>query len=241
VLDSTSEDETSNNSTDRISSGDIGNGTIEEKVARVEDVAGEPISLDYDSEAGMTDDGDEDHGEIDISDTSEPYQKEYSSWKPLDNNISETRTGQRIHMTYGQTLAVLGQFDLSVLSGVVNISGAFCSSKSPIQRVTAPLTEPLPVLRCVSSDGARIDLLNVPDNENFESLSRVSRLFCDIWSCRCPNCAEMGENYTFRKVRSCIHTRDIAYAVVGYRFKRSVFTASHSSYGISSILATSYI
>jgi hypothetical protein len=201
------DDGISNSPDESTSHGHLDRLSVEIKVSEVENLTRDPTDLDYDSEAGMTAEMDEDEG--DNSDALEALRKEYSSWKPLDNNISETRTGQRIHMIYGQTLAILGQFDLSVLSGVVSISGAYCSSKSPIQRVIAPLTAPLPVIRCASSDGAGLDLLNVPEKENLERLGRVSGLFRDIWSCQCPNCAEMGEKYTFRKVRKCRDTRFI--------------------------------
>lgn len=160
----------------------------------------EPTSLDYDSEAGMADKQLPDQGYAGSSESHLTLKKELSSWKPLDGNISSTQIGQRIHMTYGQTLAILGQFDLNVHNGVISIYGAFLGPKSPIRRVISPSTEPLPVIRCVSSDGAQIDLLNVPADENFESLGRISGHFRDIWSCKCPNCQEMGDDFTFRKV-----------------------------------------
>jgi hypothetical protein len=160
----------------------------------------EPINLDYDSEAGMTSDQNEDQGDIASSELNITLNKELSTWRPSDGNISNTKIGQRIHMNYGQTLVILGQFDLNIHSGVINVYGTFLGSKSPIQRIVSPSTEPLPSIRCVSSDGAEIDLLNVPADESFENLGRISGLFQDIWSCKCPNCQELGYQFTFRKV-----------------------------------------
>lgn len=158
------------------------------------------LDLDYDSEAGMDNIDFEGNGATNGSEVEVLPMQEFSSWKPSQNNVSSTPGGQRIYMNYGQTLAVMGQFDLKAQSGVVSICGTFLNSQSSIQRIIAPLTEPMPVIRCVSSDGASIDLLDVPQSESYENLGRVSGMFKDIWTCKCPKCSETGTRSTFRKV-----------------------------------------
>jgi hypothetical protein len=179
-----------------------GNVAVEQATAgRIpESATNDILDLDYDSEAGM--DNVESEAQMVMNGSSRdklPVQ-EFSSLKPMHNNVLSTSSGQRIHMNYGQTLAVMGQFDLKAQSGVISIYGTFLNSQSAIQRIDAPLTEPMPVIRCVSSDGAAIDLLDVPQHESYENLGRVSGLFRDIWTCKCPKCSETGSRSTFRKV-----------------------------------------
>jgi hypothetical protein len=167
--------------------------------------------LDYDSEEGMTDDVVGELGTVIESTPSNVEFREISTWKPFSNNISETNSGQRIHLNYGQTLAILGQYDLNVHVGIISVYGAFIGSKSGIRRIVSPSTELLPIIRCVSSDGADIDVLNVPSAENYETLGRCSALFRDIWNCSCPNCHEVGQHLSFSKVRALLAVKFTAY------------------------------
>jgi polynucleotide 5'-hydroxyl-kinase GRC3/NOL9 len=147
--------------------------------------------LDYDSEEGMKiEDGESSADEI--------VPTEYSTWRETKDNLNVTERGQKVHLQHKQTLAILGQYTIKVNKGVVSISGGFLTPKSKIQKVVAPSTEPIPVLRCASADGAEVDLMSANEDEDFSRL--LSPLFRGIWSCQCPICSETDAKFTFRKI-----------------------------------------
>jgi hypothetical protein len=175
--------------------------------------AGSQPDLDYDSEAGMSPEfGGDDESEnlIDAHDSS-PAQVQLSTWVPSSDvhpsksngNVQRLCQGeQRVKFIYGQTLAVLGQYDLKVLSGVITVYGATITPKSDARRIVAPSTHPLPVLRCVSGDGAEAQFLSVlREDESLKSMERVSPLFKDIWHCECGKFALDELGHSFTKVR----------------------------------------
>jgi polynucleotide 5'-hydroxyl-kinase GRC3/NOL9 len=137
-----------------------------------------------------------------------PMEVQLSTWGPSNDvhpnkskeNVQLLPQGQqRVKLTYGQTLAVLGQYDLKVLSGVITVYGVLLTPKSDTRRIVAPSTHPLPVIRCVSGDGAEVQFLSIlREDESLKSMERVSPLFKGIWHCECGKYAldELGHSFT---------------------------------------------
>jgi hypothetical protein len=119
---------------------------------------------------------------------------------PDERSFSAFDAGERVKMRNGQALCVAGQYYLRVLSGGVTL---YCSSLvpgSPTQRVVAPSTEPLPVIHCVTHEGAEIEISNVSEHEDFETLGGVSPLFRGIWTGWATG-SSPGPKRTFHLVR----------------------------------------
>ena len=154
------------------------------------------------------DEGGESGSEIDAQDPTLDVQ--LSTWTPSngeqpiqskDNLLRRFEGAQQVRLAYGKTLAILGQYDLKVVSGVVTVYGAFLTPKSETARVIAPSTHALPILRCVSSDGAELQVLSIKHkNESLKCLEKVSPLFGGIWHCECGKYALDELGYTFTKV-----------------------------------------
>jgi hypothetical protein len=162
-------------------------------------------SLDYDSEAGMSDDAasrvDTESLHIHTEPTGDII---LSSWHATGDNFKLIgATEERIKLSYNDTLTIVGQYHLKVRSGVIAIYGAILTARSPVIKVVAPSTELLPVIRCVSGDHAEIVLSNVSANEDMEQLERVNPEFGGIWKCRCSKCSVHHSQRTFTKVMSC--------------------------------------
>jgi hypothetical protein len=132
-----------------------------------------------------TDDGESDD-EISVV-TRPAAQSSIELWKELLNSCPDKQSfsvfdgGERVKMRNGQTLCVAGQYYIRVLSGAVILCRALLSSRSPVQRIVAPTTEAIPVIRCVVTGGAEIEISNVGRHEDFETLGIVSPLFLGMW------------------------------------------------------------
>jgi hypothetical protein len=105
-----------------------------------------------------------------------------SSWKPTSTNVrSSTTKGERLYLAYGQTLTVLGHYKLKVLEGLITISGTFLTPTSAEQEVLTTSVFALPPIKCISSAGAEIELLQLPTRRrHFEGLQRLSPLFSNL-------------------------------------------------------------
>jgi polynucleotide 5'-hydroxyl-kinase GRC3/NOL9 len=105
-----------------------------------------------------------------------------SSWTPTSTNIiSRTTEAERLHLTYGQTLTVLGYYKLKVLNGLVTILGAFLTPSSMEHEVLTTSVSALPSIKCISSAGAEIELFHIPSHErHLQSLQQLSPLFENI-------------------------------------------------------------
>jgi len=113
-----------------------------------------------------------------------------STWIPTAENFDNADgLAEKLHLSFGETLSVLGYYDLSVVSGAITISGAYLSAGAQL-RVIAPVTEVVPQLRCVST-AAHVELLHCREIENLMSqMSRLLPLFCGLGRCRCEACLD---------------------------------------------------
>jgi hypothetical protein len=109
------------------------------------------------------------------------------SWKklidarPNADSFAVVDDGERVRLDFGQKLCVAGQFYLRVFVGEVWICGSRLGPETPAQRVIAPSTEHLPVISA-SVDGTEVEISNVDEYEDYETLGGVSPLFRGIWA-----------------------------------------------------------
>jgi hypothetical protein len=105
-----------------------------------------------------------------------------SSWTPTSTNVvSCTTKAERLHLSYGQTLAVLGHYKLRVLDGLIIISGTFLTPSSTEQEIFTTSMFALPPIKCISSAGAMIELSHLPTRtRSLQNFQRLSPLFGDI-------------------------------------------------------------
>ncbi|KAF2144519.1 uncharacterized protein K452DRAFT_306341 [Aplosporella prunicola CBS 121167] len=79
----------------------------------------------------------------------------------------------------GQTIAILGQYDLVVTKGVVMLYGAILRAGPQTRRILAPASHALPVIRCLSPDGSEVQLKSV--RLELGSLENLSPLYGRLW------------------------------------------------------------
>jgi len=161
-------------------------------------------SIDYDSEAGMSEECasriDTESPTVHTESTTDAI---LSTWMAKEGNFAALdTTGERIKLSYNETLAIVGQYKIKVLHGVVSIYGAILTPKSPQETVLAPSTELLPSIRCVSGDWAEIELSSVSEDEDLENLERVNPTFGGIWKCQCSKCSVHTSRQSYSKVAS---------------------------------------
>jgi hypothetical protein len=128
-----------------------------------------------------------------------------SSWMPTSTNIvSSNPTADRLLLTYGQTLSILGQYKLKVHDGLVTISGTFLTPASTEQEVTATSVYALPPIKCISSGGAEIEIQHLPPRRrSLQQLQQLSPLFDNILygsSTTGPSFIKVPSNVLSRKV-----------------------------------------
>jgi hypothetical protein len=131
-------------------------------------------NLDYDSEDGMEDDVEravEEHENLNL---------DYGSWQPNRKNRVLEKNGQRLKLKHNDSFSLVGECRLIVLQGVISLRGAILTAGSEHWLVTAPVIEPLPVIKCLSSDGAELFLHHI-EQESYRSLSKLSHLFNDLF------------------------------------------------------------
>lgn len=127
-----------------------------------------------------------------------------SSWSQTKENcVHGNSNSERIAMNNGQTLSVWGQYRLQVLQGLIIIAGTFLAAEAPALEVYAPLTSSIPVLKCIKSEGALIEISSIrADEHTTEVLNRVSPLYSPgtsaIW------CRSTDSQQSFSKVRHCL-------------------------------------
>ncbi|KAI9876625.1 MAG: Polynucleotide 5'-hydroxyl-kinase grc3 [Pleopsidium flavum] len=113
--------------------------------------------------------------------------RQLSTFKPTPKNvISDTRDGMLLRMRQGDTLAILGQYDLWVLKGAVNLMGVTLHPSSTAHRVYAPSTHSLPAIRCVpdpfSPTAQQTEIEILPYKSGLRLLRQLSPRFGRIWN-----------------------------------------------------------
>jgi hypothetical protein len=101
--------------------------------------------------------------------------------RPDEENFSAFGAGERVVMNAEQALCIAGQYHVRVRSGGVSICCSSLMPGSSLQRVIAPSTEPLPVIHS-HGNGTVVEISNVEEREDFETLGGISPLFRGIWT-----------------------------------------------------------
>ena len=101
------------------------------------------------------------------------------SWKPSLNSFYNAPDGVILYLRKRDTVTLVGQYGLEVMSGVVEICGAILERSSTVHLVFAPTIHALPCISC-SSDTARIHIRNCP--RGIRQLQTLSPLFDQIWN-----------------------------------------------------------
>jgi hypothetical protein len=122
----------------------------------------------------------------------------FSTWTPTKHNIiSSTPNCDRFFMSNGETLCILGQYRLRVHDGLVTVAGVFLAQGAAAVDVFAPATSSLPVIKCISSEGAEIELSH-PIGHTKVSISGLGRL-SPLYGSICGN--SLDSKFPFTKVR----------------------------------------
>jgi hypothetical protein len=131
--------------------------------------------------------GSEEYGDATVAVARPAVRASLESWKnvldarPDEGYFSTVDNGERVMMKKKQSLVIAGQYYLRVLSGAACIDHWSMVPGSPVEKVVAPSTEPLPVI--VSwTDDTQVEISSVAEYENFETLGGVSPLFQEIWA-----------------------------------------------------------
>ncbi|TLD19378.1 Pre-mRNA cleavage complex II Clp1 [Venturia nashicola] len=102
-----------------------------------------------------------------------------SSWSQTKGNcVYGNSKCERLSMENGETLSIWGRYRLQVHEGLVTIAGAFLAAEAPALEVHAPSTSSIPVIKCIKSEGAVIEVSSIrADEHTTEVLERLSSLY----------------------------------------------------------------
>ncbi|OJD38136.1 rna processing protein [Diplodia corticola] len=107
---------------------------------------------------------------------------ELSSWTPRRGTvIRNNASGMVARLEPEETLASIGIYDIFVKRGVVTIYGAILRAgpNARSYRVFAPASHALPVIHCLSPDGAEVELKSVECGLHL--LEKLSPLYARLW------------------------------------------------------------
>ncbi|KAA8910548.1 hypothetical protein FN846DRAFT_904962 [Sphaerosporella brunnea] len=79
-----------------------------------------------------------------------PVPSQFSSFVPTDENYNATNSSMTFRLQPGETLVLVGIYEIAVTKGSITISGAKLSDSSPKQTIYAPTTHALPVIEAPS-------------------------------------------------------------------------------------------
>ncbi|KAF8250170.1 hypothetical protein K440DRAFT_659626 [Wilcoxina mikolae CBS 423.85] len=118
-----------------------------------------------------------------------PKLTQVSSFVPTDENYSVTDSASVFRLQPGETLVLVGVYQITVTKGSVNISGAKLSPSSPTQTIYASMTHALPVIEAISSKrkqttnsgtpGAEIRITN--HHSDILEIGKLCPTFNTIW------------------------------------------------------------
>jgi hypothetical protein len=133
-----------------------------------------------------------DRGADNVDDRADPaagpaVRSSLERWKELlddfpdEGSFSAFDAGERVVLNAGQALCIVGQYYVRVHSGGVHMCYSTLIPGSPLRRVIAPSTEPLPVIRSHFNETV-VEISNMDARQDFETLGGVSPLFREIWT-----------------------------------------------------------
>ncbi|KAL2039430.1 hypothetical protein N7G274_007702 [Stereocaulon virgatum] len=112
-----------------------------------------------------------------------------SSFIPTESNVlSETDTEWTIRLQRNDTLAIIGQYDLWVRSGAINVHGAVIHASSKLHRVYAPSTHAIPSIRPIlnpyGTGNPPVELTIISCGSRIRMLKQIAPKFGRIWNGR---------------------------------------------------------
>lgn len=109
------------------------------------------------------------------------------TWKPSTNVIASDDEKVILQLDSNVTLAVLGQYDLKILAGRINLYGATLEAGPTPYRVFAPSTHAIPLVENSGAGDAKIELRTC--QRTMRPLKRLCPLFARIWNYRAEESA----------------------------------------------------
>lgn len=108
----------------------------------------------------------------------------FSTWRAIQDGPNKnvemiSKDSFVIRMDRGQTLTIMGEYDLQVKSGIVIMQGATLDKTSGRRKVYNAATDPLLPLRCHSNGDCKIQVWFC--SASMSSLGKVSKDFRGIW------------------------------------------------------------
>lgn len=152
-----------------------------------------PLSSTH--EAAAREEGDEGNGAAYSSDediwTESSNQKSYrstqqprdlSSFRPSKKNvISDSPNRLVLKLKADETVTFIGEYDLTVFSGIVMVSGAAIRASEEKHRIYAPSTHALPV---ITAKGGAAEVAIISTGISMQGVDKLSPLFGRIWNLR---------------------------------------------------------
>lgn len=123
-----------------------------------------------------------------------------STWKLTEDSqtrVSCTESSINIELLPGETIALIGSYDLLVSFGAVLLYGAILTASTKLYRVYAPASHALPVIEGNSAGKAKIKISVVKNG--LRSMARLSPLFKRLWN----KDRDVREDIKFLSKQSC--------------------------------------
>ncbi|KAG0633026.1 hypothetical protein HOY80DRAFT_1108276 [Tuber brumale] len=138
----------------------------------------------YSPEAAVT----EGQGDVEMDlDMKVDKEVRMSNFTPTSENYIPAQDGSCVvRMAPGETLVILGEYELRVRKGVVTISGATLTRHSGCCQVFAPSTHALPEIACVKvkkkGEGSDAEILVTQTESGIRNLGRTCPVANGIWA-----------------------------------------------------------
>ncbi|KAL8758531.1 MAG: hypothetical protein Q9184_003898 [Pyrenodesmia sp. 2 TL-2023] len=118
-----------------------------------------------------------------------PADRLLSTFVPTDDNVIEqTSSAWTVSLKAGDTIVLVGQYDLWVRRGAVSVLGAVLYANPKTQRIFAPSTHSLPVIKPIRNpygSGHQQTIITVSNcSSGLRMLRQVSPKFCRLWNMR---------------------------------------------------------
>jgi len=123
-----------------------------------------------------------------------------STWRPppdSQSRMSCTDSSMHIELLPGETIALIGSYDILVSFGAVILYGATLVASTKLHRVYAPASHALPVIEGSPAGKAKIEILVVKND--LKSMARLSPLFKRLWN----KDKDVREDIRFLSKQSC--------------------------------------
>lgn len=123
-----------------------------------------------------------------------------STWRPSHDSqsrVSCTDSSIHVELLPGETIALIGSYDILVSLGAVILYGATLMASTKLHRVYAPASHALPVIEASPAGKAKIEILVVKND--LKGMARLSPLFKRLWN----KDKDVREDIKFLSKQSC--------------------------------------